>query len=229
MQLKITWRADGGEDGYATITAIILCAAISFMCAGILGVTLTLKRQSERQLLQIQQTEAVNTAVLEFSTELIRTQGDATFSEEKAVSWSGGRLTVNLRAEYEGRKWPLARLNDLDETVLSKYTTVSKQTFMEEALSKTKDAIPREDCLRSLLSPYGNTDPKKAFPQGAGLIASAGGHDGQVWRIRASAANMVKESYVRFIGDSAHLYAVIRQENFAVANMPDCRAMKVLP
>jgi len=229
MQLNKICRIHGKEDGYATVTAIILCAAISIMCAGILGITLTQKRQADRQLLQIQQSEAINTAVLEFSTALIRAQGDATLLEKKVVSWPGGRLTVNLRAEYEGRKWPLARIDELDETVLSKYTTVSKQALMDKALSQTDDAIPREDCLRSLLSHYGNTDPKKAFPQGVGLIASAGGHDGQVWRIRASTANLVEERYVRFTGDSAHLYARINQEDVAKAKMPDCRAMKVLP
>lgn len=220
----------GNDGGYATVTAIILCAAISVLCAGILGLTMTEKRQADRQFFQTQQAEAINTAVLDFSTSLVRAQGDATISKDETVSWPGGRLTVKLRAEYEGRKWPIAKAAEIDEAVLAKYTSLPKQE-LEDAFSDA-DAnrpVPPNDCLRSLFSSYGNTDPKKAFPQGVGLIASAGGHDGQVWRIRATTAGAVEERYVRFTGDSSHLFAVISQETFVRGQMPDCQVLRVVP
>lgn len=220
----------GNDGGYATVTAIILCAAISVLCAGILGLTMTEKRQADRLLFRAQQAEAINTAVLDFSAALVRAQGDATVSREETIPWREGRLTVKLRAEYEGRKWPIAKAAEIDEAVLAKYTSLPKQE-LEDAFSDA-DAnrpVPPNDCLRSLFSSYGNTDPKKAFPQGVGLIASAGGHDGQVWRIRATTAGAMEERYVRFTGDSSHLFAVISQETFATARMPDCMAMKITP
>jgi len=219
-----------GDGGYATAAAIILCAAISVLCAGILGVTLTQKRQADRQLFQTQQAEAINTAILEFSTELIRAQGDATVSKEEAISWPGGRLTLKLRAEYEGRKWPVSGLGDVDEAILAKYTTLTRGELTEAmALAKDQTSVSPNDCVRTLFSRYGNTDPQKAFPQGVGLIASAGGHDGQVWRIRATTAKIVAERYVRFTGDSSHLFAVISQEVFNKTRVPDCRDMIAMP
>lgn len=191
---------------------------------------MTEKRQADRLLFQAQQAEAINTAVLDFSTALVRAQGDATISRDETVSWPGGRLTVKLRAEYEGRKWPIAKAAEIDEAILAKYTSLPKQE-LEGALTDA-DAnrpVPPNDCLRSLFSAYGNTDPAKAFPQGIGLIASAGGHDGQVWRIRATTAGAVQERYVRFTGDSSHLFAVVSQETFARGQMPDCQGMIAIP
>jgi len=191
---------------------------------------MTQKRQADRLLFQTQQAEAINTAALDFSTALVRAHGDATVSKEEIVYWTGGRLTVKLRAEYEGRKWPIAKAAEINEAILTKYTSLPKQE-LEDAFSDADANRPvsPNDCLRSLFSSYGNTDPAKAFPQGVGLIASAGGHDGQVWRIRATTAGAVEERYVRFTGDSSHLFATISQETFVRGQMPDCQVLRVVP
>jgi type II secretory pathway pseudopilin PulG len=215
------------ESGFATVTAIILCAVVSIVCAGVLGLTLTKKRLAERQLFQMQRSEAANTAILQFGTEIIRAQGDATITKEQVISWSGGHVTVALRAEYEGRKWPVSKVGEVGEAVLGKYTSLTKGEIAQ--LAGTGQAMAKNDCVRTLFSTYGNTDPKKEFPTGIGLIASAGGHDGQVWRIRAVTAGTVDERYVRFTGDSAHLFGIVSEEDFAKSQMLDCPAMRVAP
>jgi hypothetical protein len=193
----------------------------------VLSLTLAQKRLAERQLFQMQQSEAINTAVRQFGTEIIRAQGDATITKEQVISWSGGHVTVALRAEYEGRKWPVSKIDEVDEAVLGKYTSLTKGEIAQ--LAGTNQAMAKNDCVRTLFSTYGNTDPEKEFPQGIGLIASAGGHDGQVWRIRSVTAGTVDERYVRFTGDSAHLFGIISEETFAKSQMLDCSAMRVAP
>jgi hypothetical protein len=50
-----------------------------------------------------------------------------------------------------------------------------------------------------------------------------------VWRIRAEAAGTFEERYVRFTGDSSHLFAIISQETQAKIRMPDCQSMRNIP
>ncbi len=228
MHSRLTEPTD--ESGYATVTAIILCAAISVLCAGLLGLILTTERQAQREMFRAQQSEAINTAVLQFSTELIRAHGDATLTKDEAVTWPGGRLAVKVRAEYEGRKWPIAKAGEIDDTILAKYISVPKQNLLDVlSTANTSDLPPQNDCVRTLFSPFGNASPDKALPQGIGLIASAGGHDGQVWRVRATTATAVEERYVRFTGDGSHLFAIIKQETFVRGQTPDCQGMKAVP
>ena len=220
----------GADDGFATVTAIILCAAISILCVGILTDVMTQKRQAERQLFQLQQSEAINTAVMGFSTELIRAQGDTTLSETTTIRWPGGQTNVKLRAEYEGRKWPASKIGEVDERVLATYTRLSKDELASMlSAQKTPDHMPENDCLRSIISIYGNANPNKELPKGVGVISVAAGHDGQVWLIRSEAGRVVEERYVRFTGDSAHLFAIISQETFPAFQLPNCQEMTVVP
>lgn len=207
-------RSDGG---YASMTAIVLCAALSLMCAAALGLVMAEKKQAQRQMFRAQQLEAINTAVLHFSGDIVRAQGDATLTKIENVDVPSGHMTVALRAEYEGRKWSLTKVGVVDEKLLKSYTALSRNDFTVLAHGSGKN-----DCLRSLFSNYGNADPHNDLPHGVGLIAMAGGHDGQVWRIRAITGGRLEERLVRFLGDPNRLFAVVSQEDFALGEMPSC-------
>lgn len=212
------------DGGYASMTAIVLCAALSLMSAGALGLVMAEKKQAQRQVFRTQQLEAINTAVLHFSGDIVRAQGDATLTKVETVDVPDGHMTVTLRAEYEGRKWPMAKIADLDEKLLKSYTAISRNDFVAQAARSD-----RNDCLRSLFSNYGFADPQHDLPHGVGLIAMSGGHDGQVWRIRAVTGGRLEERLVRFLGDPNHLFAVVSQEDYALGEMPSCTQLTGQP
>jgi hypothetical protein len=221
-------RHKSGEGGYASVAAIVLCAALSLVCAGILAMVQVQKKQAERSLFRTQQAEAVNTALLRFGQQVARAQGDGTLVRDELVEVPGGRATIALRAEYEGRKWPLARAEEVDETVLGQYLKLEKAAVIAR-LPTALDAPPKDDCLRSLFSTFGFADPKHAFPAGKGLIGMSGGHDGQMWRLRAITGNRGEERIVRFLGDPNHLFAVVSQEEFSLGEMPTCTQLTNQP
>ena len=220
-------RLPPNDDGYASLTAIVLCAALSLMCAGALGLVMAEKKQAQREMFRAQQLEAINTAMLHFSATVIRAQGDATLTGEETVDVPGGHMVVILRAEYEGRKWPLARLAEVDETVLKQTTTITRDDMV--AMSGKADTAARNDCLRSLFSIYGNADTQHELPHAVGMIAMSGGHDGQIWRLRAVTGGRLEERQVRFLGDPNHLFAVVSQEDYALGEMPSCTQLTAQP
>ena len=221
-------RHKSGEAGYASVAAIVLCAALSLVCAGILAMVQVQKKQAARALFRTQQTEAVNTALLRFGQHIARAQGDGTMVRDEVVEVPGGRVTIALRAEYEGRKWPLARAEEVDELVLGQYLKLEKGAVIA-GLPTALDAAPKDDCLRSLFSTFGFADPKHELPAGSGLIGMSEGHDGQVWRLRAITGNRGEERIVRFLGDPNHLFAVVSQEDFALGEMPTCTQLTNRP
>jgi hypothetical protein len=221
-------RHKSGDAGYASVAAIVLCAALSLVCTGVLATVEVQKKQAERALFRARQAEAINTALLRLGLQVARAQGDGTLTRDEVVEMSGGRVTVTLRAEYEGRKWPLSRAGEVDETVLGQYLKLEKAAVVAR-LSATPDVSPRDDCLRSLFSTFGSADPKHELPAGKGLIGMSSGHDGQVWRMRAVTGNQGEERIVRFLGDPNHLFAVVSQEDFALGEMPTCTQLTNQP
>ncbi len=222
------------EGGYASVSAIILCAALSLLCAGVLGLVMAQKKMAQRDFLRAQQTEAVNTALMELGVLIAAQQGDATISKATSVQVPEGTMTVTVRAEYEGRKWPQKRLVDVEDAVLSAYVPedLSKRWRSSESEGKTastSDDALLDDCARSLFSPYGQADVKKPLPKGVGLIAMSAGHDGQVWRLRAVLGNRLEERRVRFLGDPKHIFAVVSQSDYALGEMPTCTQLKEMP
>lgn len=138
-------------------------------------------------------------------------------------------MTVNLRAEQEGRKWPMKAVGKVDEAVLKAYTSRDRDAFVAIAQSAGAGAAAKDDCLRTLFSDFGLADPSREIPKGRGAIAAAGGHDGQMWRIRAVTGGRVEERQMRFLGDADHLFAVVSQEDYALGEMPTCTQIKAKP
>ncbi|EGF92861.1 hypothetical protein ABI_12990 [Asticcacaulis biprosthecium C19] len=205
--------------------AIALCAAASLMCAAMLGLASSQKQKGQRDLVQLQQREAINTAVLRFAGQIARAQGEATLAGQEEVAVPGGHVTVQLRAEFEGRKWPMTAIGDVEDMHLTAHTVLTRAQLSGLATG----VWPKNDCVRTLFSTYGHNDPKQDFPTGVSVITLSGGHDGQVWRIRAVSGGRVQERLVRFLGDPDRLFAVVSQEDYALGEMPTCAQLTSQP
>ena len=166
---------------------------------------------------------------MHFAINISRAQGDDTVISQQVVAIPDGRVSVDLRGEHEGRKWPLKSVGQVDEAVLRAYTSKSRDAFVSLADTGTTNLAPKDDCLRTLFSTFGLADPAKEIPKGLGVIALAGGHDGQMWRIRAVTGGRVEERLVRFTGDGDHLFAVVSQEDYALGEMPTCTQLTNRP
>ena len=212
-------RHDDSEAGYASLTAIILCAALSILCTGMLTLAMSQARAARRAFYREQQQEAINTALMRAGAHIAVTAGAATVSNNETVATPLGGMTVAVRAEQETRKWPEAEAAKVGDEQLKAYT----------ALDVSALRLPQNrDCFRTLFSPYGQTPPDHAWPKPVGLIAS-GGHDGEVWRLRAVSGNRVVEETVRFLGDPSHLFAVVSQDDRALGESPTCRHLTTQP
>ncbi|HWU50265.1 MAG TPA: hypothetical protein VN042_10335 [Asticcacaulis sp.] len=212
-------RHEDPQAGYASLTAIILCAALSILCTGMITLATSQARSAKRALYRAQQQEAMNTALLRTGAHIAMISGAATVTRDEAIATPQGTMTVHVRAEQEARKWPLGQIEKVDPKILADYTALSP-----EALGQTQN----QDCRKTLFSEVGQTPPDHAFPKPVGLIAS-GSHDGEVWRLRAVSGNRVIEEDVRFLGDPSHIYAVVSQDEKALGESPTCRYLKTQP
>lgn len=212
-------RHDDAEAGYASLTAIILCAALSILCTGMIALATSQARSAKRALYRAQQEEAMNTALLRAGARIAVNAGAATVTRDEAIATPQGTMTVQVRAEQEARKWPLDQIDKVSPDVLASYTSLSL-----EALRQAQN----RDCRRTLFAEAGQTPPDHAFPKPVGLIAS-GSHDGEMWRLRAVSGNRVVEERVRFLGDPSHIYAVVSHNEKALGESPTCRYLKTQP
>ncbi|MDV6331304.1 hypothetical protein [Asticcacaulis sp. 201] len=203
------------------MTAVILCAAISLVCAAGFTLASAQKRLAQREFAKVQVDEAINIAIMRTGLAVAREQGDHTVSTTEIVKVPGGSVQVSVRAEFEGRKWNATKSTDVNDVVLGRVTEMSKDQI-SELLNLAATPKRGTDCVRSLFSSYGNADPEKALPTGTSAIYVSGGHDGQVWRLRAKAIGRVQEWYIRYTGDSAHMFAVITQQDYPAIRFPDC-------
>lgn len=207
------------QAGYASLTAIILCAALSLLCTGLITLAMSQARSAKRDFFREQQLEAMNTALLMTGAQIETTAGAATIKMSHTIGTPQGNMTVTVRAEQEARKWPLAKFDVVSADLLKHYTSLDDRSLQ---------APQNADCLRTLFSVYGQTAADHDWPQTMGLIAS-GGHDGEVWRLRAVNGNHMVEETVRFLGDPQHLFAVISREDHALGEMPTCQFLNKQP
>ena len=211
------------DGGFASVTAIILCAALSLACAGLLTLVSAEKNAARRDLFRAQQAEAMNTAMLQFATDLVAAPNNDPLDRSVTVDVPGGQMTVSVHGEFEGRKWPFAKLAELEPALLKQRTRLSKEDLQALAATRADGAaLPKDDCVRSLFSDFGEASVTQAPSTGIGIVASGGGHDGQVWRLRAVSGGRLEERQVRFLGDRNRLFAVVSQEDLASGEMPSC-------
>jgi len=207
------------EGGYASLTAIILCAALSLLCTGMITLAMSQARSARRALFREQQTEAIHTALLRMGARIAGASGGSTLDETLSLTTPQGDMKVAVRAEQETRKWSRDAVDEVSAERLSAYTSLDAKELQQPQ---------NDDCLRTLFSVYGQTAPDHDWPKPVGLIAT-GGHDGEVWRMRGVSGNHVIEQTVRFLGDPRHVFAVVSQEDRTVGDMPTCRYLKMQP
>ena len=205
------------DSGYATLTAIVLCAAVSILCAGTLTLADGHKKIEARKFETMQREEALNSAVMQFAADLAMSDEPFAFRDTREVSVSGRRYSVKLVGQAEYAKWPLEKADEVSENVLSKATRLSRQDVLSLIASGR-----RSDCVASLFSSLGQIDPEKERPSKAGILYSSGSKDGQVWRIRAVSGARLEERRVRFLGDPRRLFAVVSIDRMSLGEMPEC-------
>ncbi len=218
-------RRNNKDDGYATLTAIVLCGAAAMLCAGVLSLAAAEKRGEMRKLERVQQDEAIDTAVLHFAVKVAAAQEPYQVSGHETVDLLAGKsLAVDLTAQSESAKWPIDRIKDVAPEILARATSVSA-VQLETAAAGPGPYLPRNDCVRSLFSDLGQADPTHDRPAAASALYVSSAKDGQVWRIRAVSGGRVEERRVRFLGDPKRPFATISVENLTLGEMPACTAL----
>jgi hypothetical protein len=211
------FRCNRPEAGYATLTAVVLCAAVSILCAGALSLADSRKRVEAGRLERLQRDEAINSAVMQFAADIIR--GDDPFEAhaQKDIAVGGQRFAVSLSGQAEYAKWPLDKAGEVSEKRLAASIRQSRQDILARITSGKRD-----DCVASLFSNIGQIDPGRDRPTKAGIVYNSGSKDGQVWRIRAVTGARVEERRVRFLGDPDHLFALVSVHRTSLGDMPEC-------
>lgn len=218
-------RDHNSDDGYATLTAIVLCGAAAMLCAGVLSVAAGERRTETRRWARVLEDEALDTAVMRFAARAagMREPYQVQGSEMVALP-SGQALSVTLVAQSEAAKWPIAKVGDVPADVLARATGLTLARL--ETGAKGKGVYPpRDDCVRSLFSDLGQADPARDRPTIVSALNASNARDGQVWRIRAVTGNRVQERRVRFLGDPRRPFATLSVENLTLGEMPACTAL----
>jgi len=202
------------------MTALILCAALSVICAAVLALAQQDRRQAVRELTKVETTVAIDDAVTRMAADVLNSQGEYSLVREIEA---GGRL-ITVTAENEAYKWPMEKLSEVSPVTLAHRT---KRVTLDELKVLTGERVeprlkwPVNDCFRQLVSPFGFAATDQDRPRSLSPFASSA-KDGQVWRVRAVLAGQVREQLVRFTGDPVTLYAVIINNSYTLAEMPAC-------
>ena len=212
MATGCTNRAD---DGYATLTALVLCTAVSVLCVGALSLGFSDKTREDRSLYRLQQREAIRSAIMAFAPDIAQTTKYSLTGSETIRS-GDTNYAVALSSQLESVKWPLDKMGEVGEAFLAKHTRLSRGE-----LEGRLGAHPADDCVRTLFSDQGQIAPTSDLPMGQGALYVSTAKDGEVWRIRAVSGNRVEEQLVRFTGGE-HLYDVISVATSTLGEDPSC-------
>jgi hypothetical protein len=205
------------EAGYATLTAIVLCAAVSILCAGALTLADSQKRAELGKFHRLQRDEAINSAVMQFASKVASAESRYEVRGSEFIRANGKTYDVKLVAQAEHAKWPLSRISEINSVHLSRATRLNLEQVREKA-----ETGAHNDCVDSLFSRVGLIDPSKELPKGRGPRAVSAAKDGQIWRIRAVAGTRVEERRVRFLGDPDHVFALVSVYRTTLGDMPEC-------
>jgi len=203
------------EAGYATLTALVLCGAVSVLCAGALSLGFADKTREDRTLARLQQQEAMRSAIMAFATDVAQSTRYSLGGTEN-VRAGNANFAVALSSQLETVKWPLDKVGEVSEAFLARHTRLSRGELEDRLRIR-----PDDDCLRTLFSDLGRMAPDKDLPTGQGALYVSTAKDGEVWRIRAVSGNRVVEQRIRFTGGE-HLFDVISNETSTLGETPSC-------
>ena len=203
------------DEGYATLTALVLCTAVSVLCVGALSLGFADKTREDRGLARLQQQEAMRAAIMAFMADVAQST-KYSLNGTQTIRSGDTNYSVTLSSQLESVKWPLDKLDEVGEAQLAKRTRLSGQD-----LAARQRIRPNDDCVRTLFSDLGQIAPDKDLPTQQGALYVSTAKDGEVWRIRAVSGNRVLEQRVRFTGGE-HLFDVISNETSTLGETPSC-------
>ena len=212
MAIGCTNRSD---DGYATLTALVLCTAVSVLCVGALSLGFADKTREDKSLYQLQQREAIRSAIMAFAPDIAQTT-KYSLSGNEIIRSGDTNYAVTLSSQLETVKWPLDKMGEVSEAVLVKRIRLSRDELADRLRIR-----PNDDCVRTLFSDLGNMAPDKDLPTTRGALYVSTAKDGEIWRIRAVSGNRVMEQRIRFTGGE-HLFDVISNETSTLGETPSC-------
>jgi hypothetical protein len=204
-----------GDEGYATLTALVLCGAVSVLCAGALSLGFADKTREDRTLARLQQQEAMRSAIMAFAADVAQST-KYSLSGTKTLRSGNTNYSVTLSSQLETVKWPLDKMGAVSEAFLARHTRLSRGDLAYRVQTR-----PDDDCVRTLFSDLGQVAPDKDLPAQQGALYVSTAKDGEVWRIRAVSGNRVIEQRIRFTGGE-HLFDVISNETSTLGETPSC-------
>jgi len=203
------------DEGYATLTALVLCTAVSVLCVGALSLGFADKTREDRGLARLQQREAMRSAIMAFAADIAQST-KYSVNGTQTIRSGDTNYFVTLSSQLESVKWPLGKLDEVSEAALAKRTRLSRDELADRQRTR-----PDDDCVRTLFSDLGNMAPDKDLPTQQGALYVSTAKDGEVWRIRAVSGNRVVEQRVRFTGGE-RLFDVISNETSTLGETPSC-------
>jgi hypothetical protein len=210
-----TGCANRVDDGYATLTALVLCTAVSVLCAGALSLGFADKAREDRGFAHLQRREAMRSAIMAFTADVAQST-KYSLSGTETVRSGDTNYMVTLSSQLESVKWPLDKMGDVGPAGLAKRTRLSGSELADRLRMR-----PNDDCVRTLFSDLGQVAPDKDLPTSQGALYVSTAKDGEVWRIRAVSGNRVVEQRIRFTGGE-HLFDVISNETSTLGETPSC-------
>lgn len=213
--MTVTGCTNRSDAGYATLTALVLCSAVSVLCAGALSLGFADKTREDRGLYRLQQREAMHATIMAFAADVAQS---TKYNVSGQQTFKSGDTTyaVSLSSQLETVKWPIDKLGLVGEAFLARHTRLSRAELADRLRYR-----PDDDCLRTLFSDTGHIAPDQDLPKGEGALYVSTAKDGEVWRIRAVSGNRVEEQLVRFTGGE-HLYDVISDKTSTLGETPSC-------
>jgi len=203
------------DEGYATLTALVLCGAVSILCAGALSLGFADKVRADRELSRLQQQEAMRAAIMAFGADVAQTT-KYSLSGTRTVRSGDSNYAIALSSQLETVKWPIDKIGEVSDAVLAKRTRLGRQD-----LEKRLRTRPADDCVLSLFSDLGQVAPDRDLPREQGALYVSTAKDGEIWRIRAVSGNRVIEQRIRFTGGE-HLFDVISNKTSTLEETPSC-------
>jgi hypothetical protein len=210
-------RRTDSDAGYASLTAVILCTAVSILCAGAISLSATNRNAEAKEFERVRREEAINSAVMQFAADIVASDQSYEVRGEKTIVTTNDSRKVRLVGQLEFAKWPVDQASRVNRAALAKVTWLSGGDL--ELRIKTGN---RDDCVATLFSNLGQADPDKDRMSEKSVLNPSTSKDGQVWRIRAVSGKRVEERRVRFLGDPDHLFALVSVNRMSLGEMPEC-------
>ena len=208
-------------DGFATASAMLICASLAAVTAGVMGLTVAELRRSRAALAQTQDEYALAGAQTLAAAALMQT------NETRRFQWSldAGQGQIEVIAEPEAQKASYRAAAAWDEQTLARLG-VRDAASLRQSLSRLDGAPPARQwlgrldsaplwraCAQSVISPFGRGEALGLQAAKAPAATGDNGRVGEIWRIRAAKADgWADDRLIRFTGDPDRPVAAIQQQ-----------------